>query len=160
MGKANPMKFKNLGALFLLSLASVYFICPVQCAAIQEAGENTTSDKVSTHHQHRIGSQAVDEMNHSVCCQSGNQLSPPHERQEEEEGHCCFNQWESLGASEPQLASQIQKDTFLSVVLIPATPKISSGSVSFTPHFYLPDNPYTNPSTLQLSPRAPPLSLA
>ena len=154
------MKFKNLGALFLLSLASVYFICPVQCAAIQEAGENTTSDKVSTHHQHRIGSQAVDEMNHSVCCQSGNQLSPPHERQEEEEGHCCFNQWESLGASEPQLASQIQKDTFLSVVLIPATPKISSYSVSFTAYLQLPHNPYTDPPIPQCAPRAPPFFLA
>ena len=154
------MKFKNLGALFLLSLASVYFICPVQCAAIQEAGENTTSDKVSIHHQHRIGSQAVDEMNHSVCCQSGNQLSPPHERQEEEEGHCCFNQWESLGASEPQLASQIQKDTFLSVVLIPATPKISSYSVSFTAYLQLPHNPYTDPPIPQCAPRAPPFFLA
>ena len=154
------MKFKNLGALFLLSLASVYFICPVQCAAIQEAGENTTSDKVSTHHQHRIGSQAVDEMNHSACCQSGNQLSPPHERQEEEEGHCCFNQWESLGASEPQLASQIQKDTFLSVVLIPATPKISSYSVSFTAYLQLPHNPYTDPPIPQCAPRAPPFFLA
>ena len=154
------MRFKNLGALFLLSLASVYFICPVQCAAIQEAGENTTSDKVSTHHQHRIGSQAVDEMNHSVCCQSGNQLSPPHERQEEEEGHCCFNQWESLGASEPQLASQIQKDTFLSVVLIPATPKISSYSVSFTAYLQLPHNPYTDPPIPQCAPRAPPFFLA
>ena len=154
------MKFKDLCALFLLSLASVYFICPVQCAAIQEAGENTTSDKVSTHHQHRIGSQAVDEMNQSVCCQSGNQPSPPHERQEKEEGHCCFNQWESLGASEPQLASQIQKDTFLSVVLIPATPKISSGSVSFTIYLQLPHKPYTDPPIPQHSPRAPPFFLA
>ena len=154
------MKFKNLGALFLLSLASVYFICPVQCAAIQEAGENTASDQVSSHHQHRIGSQTVDETNHSVCCQSGNQLSPPHERQEEEEGHCCFNQWESLGASEPQLASQIQKDTFLSVVLIPATPKISSYSVSFTAYLQLPHKPYTDPPIPQCAPRAPPFFLA
>ena len=154
------MKFKNLCAFFLLSLASVYFICPVQCAAIQEASENTASDKVSSHHQHRTGSQAVDETNQSTCCQSDNQPSPPHERQEEEGGHCCFNQWESLGASEPQLASQIQKDTFSSVVLIPTTPRISSDSVSFTAYLQLPHKPYTDPPLPQLSPRAPPFSLA
>lgn len=154
------MKFKNLGALFLLALVSIYFICPVQCAAIQEAGENTAVNKASSHHQHRIGSHTVDEVNQSPCCQSENQPAPPHERQEEEEGHCCFNQWESLGASEPQLALQIQRDTFLSVVLIPATLSISSDSVSFTAYLQPTHKPYTDPPVPQFSPRAPPFFLA
>ena len=154
------MKIKNLGALFLLSLASVYFICPVQCTVIQEAGENTGSDTVSSHHQHRIGSQAVGETSQFTCCQSEKQPSPPHEPQEEEQGHCCLNQWDSLGASEPQLASQIQKDTFSFVILIPTTPRISSSAVSFTSHIQLPYNPYADPSIPQLSPRAPPFFLA
>ena len=153
------MKFKNLCALFLLSLASVYFICPVQCAAIQEAGENAASDEVSSHHQHRIGSQAVDKTNQATCCESENQPALPHERQEEEEGYCCFNQWESLGTSEPQLTFQIQKDTFLSVVLILTTPRVSFDSVSFTAYLQLPYNPYTDPPIPQLSPRAPPFFL-
>ena len=154
------MKFKNLCALFLLSLASVYFICPVQCAVIQEAGESAASDEVPNHHQHRMGSQAVDETNQSTCCESANQLPLPHERQEEEEGYCCFNQWESLGTSEPQLASQIQKDTFLSVVLIPTTPRVSFDSASFTAYLQLPHNPHTDSPLPQLSPRAPPFFLA
>ena len=154
------MKFKNLGALFLLSLASVYFICPIRCAAIQDAGENTASDKVSSHHQHRMGSRAVDETNQSLCCEYENQTSSSHERQEEDQGHCCLNQWESLGASEPQPASHIQKDTFPLVVLIPATPKISSYSVSFTAYLQLPHKPYTDPPLPQISPRAPPFFLA
>ena len=154
------MKFKNLCALFLLSLASVYFICPVQCTALQEAGENTSSDKVSTHHQHRIGSQAADEMSQSMCCQSGNQPSPPHERQEEEEGHCCFSQWESLGTSEPQLPTQVHKNTFLVVVLIPTTPKICSRAISFTLDFQHSYNPYIDSPIPQLSPRAPPFFFA
>ena len=154
------MKYKNLYALFLLSIASVYFICPVQCASPRETGENATSDTVSSHRQHLAGAQTTDEKNQSTCCRAENQPSSPHDNQEDGEGHCCLNQWESLGESEPQLVSQIQTATFSFVVVIPATPKISSGFVSFTPHFYLPDNPYTNPSTLQLSPRAPPLSLA
>ena len=154
------MKFKNLCALFLLSLASVYFICPIQCAAIQEAGENTASDEVSSHHQHRIGSQAVDRTNQSSCCESETQPALPHERQEEEEGYCCFNQWESLGTSEPQLASQIQKDTFLSLVLIPTTPRVSFDSVSFTAYLQPPHDPCTDSLLPQLSPRAPPFFLA
>ena len=149
------MKFKNLGTLFLLSLVSVYFICPVQCAATLKA-----SDRVSTHHQHRIDSQTVDEANQSTCCRSENQPSSSNERRDEEEGHCCFYQWDSLGASEPQLAAQIQRDTFSFVVLIPATPRIPSDSVSFTSYLRLPHKPYTDPSIPQLSPRAPPFFLS
>ena len=154
------MKLKNLGALFLLSLASIYFICPIQCAAIQEAGENAASDEVSSHHQHRIGSQAVDRTNQSTCCESGNEPSAPHDNRGDGEGHCCFNQWESLGTSEPQLASQIQKDTFLSVVLISTTPRISFDSVSFTAYLQSVHDPCTDPLLPQLSPRAPPFFLA
>ena len=150
------MKFKNLCALFLLSLASVYFICPVQCTAIQETGEDTAVAKVSRHHQQRTGSQAADEMNQSTCCQSENQPSSPHERQEEEPGHCCFQQWDSLGTSEPQVALQIQKDTFSLVVLISSTPQISVASVSFTAYLQLPHEPYTDLPIPQLPPRAPP----
>ena len=153
------MKLKHLGAFFLLSLTSIYFICPVQCAANLEAAGDTASDKVSRHQQHRIESQTVDETNQSICCQSENQPVSTHERQGEE-GHCCFNQWDSLGASEPQLPSQLQKDTFSFVILIPATPKISSYSVSSTAHPQRPYKPYIYPPIPQLSPRAPPFLLA
>ena len=154
------MKFKHLGALFLLSLASIYFICPVQCAVIQEPGEYSRSDKLPGHHQHRIGSQTVDETNQPTCCQTENQSTPSQEQHTKEEGHCCFIQWESFGASEPQLPSQIQKDTLSVVVLTPATPSISSISASFTAHLQLSYNPYTDPPISQFSPRAPPFSLA
>ena len=154
------MKFKNLGALFLLSLASVYFICPVQCAAIQETGDNTVSNRGSSSHQYQIGSQTADEMNQSTCCQSENQPSTTHEHQDKEEGHCCFNQWESLGSSEPQLPSQIQKDTLSVVLLIPTTDRIFSDSVFFATYLQLPYKPYTDLTIPQLSPRAPPFFLA
>ena len=154
------MKFKNFCAFFLLSLASVYFICPVQCTVIQGAGEDTGSDTVSSHHQHRIGSQAVGETSQSICCQSENQPSPSRERQEEEQGHCCLNQWDSLGASEPQVALQIQKDTFSLVVLISSTPQISADSISFTAYLQFPHKPHTDSPIPQLSPRAPPFFLA
>lgn len=154
------MKLKNLGALFLLSLASIYFICPVQCAATPETAGITGFDKASSHQQHRIGSQTVDETNSSACCQSENVPPPTKESHRDEEGHCCFNQWEVFGASEPQLASHIQKATVSFVVLIPTTPRIASDSVSFTAYLQLPYKPYTNPPIPQLSPRAPPFFLA
>ena len=153
------MKLKNLGTLFLLSLASIYFVCPVQCAAIAEPGTNAPSDKISSHHPHRIGAQTAGETNSSPCCRSENEPSAPQEGQEEE-GHCCLNQWDSLGSSEPQVALQIQKDTFSVVVLLPTTPRFFSDSVFYATYFQLPYKPYTDPSLPQLSPRAPPLFLA
>lgn len=154
------MKFKNLGALFLLSLASIYFICPVQCVAIPEADGHTGSDKDLSHHQHRIDSQTVNKTNPATCCESGNEASAPHENRGDGEGHCCLNQWDSLGSSEPQVALQIQKDTFSLVVSIPTTPRISSDLVSFTAYLQLPHKPHTDPPIPQLSPRAPPFFLA
>ena len=154
------MKFKNLCALFLLSIASVYLICPVQCEVIREAGETTPSDQISIHQRHLTRTQTADETNQSTCCNTENQPTPPYEKRENKEGHCCFDRWESLGTSEPQLASQIQKDTFSFVVLIPSTPKISSESATFTFHFQFSYTPYTDSPIPQLSPRAPPFSLA
>ena len=154
------MRFKNLGALFLLSLASIYFICPVQCTASAQAGGDTASVNVSSHQQHRIGSQNVDETNPSACCEPESQPTQPRQNHGNEEGHCCFNQWESFGTSEPQLPSQIQKDTFVVVFLIPTTLRISSDFVSFATYIQLPFKPYTDPTLPQHSPRAPPFFLA
>ena len=154
------MKFKNLGALFLVSLASIYFICPVQCVTIPEVDGHTGSDKDSSHHQHRIDSQTVDEMKPATCCESGNEVPAPQDNREDGEGHCCLNQWDSLGSSEPQVALQIQKDTFSLVILIFSTPQISADSASFTAYLQLPHEPYTDPPIPQLSPRAPPFFLA
>ena len=153
------MKFKNLCALFLLSIASVYFICPVQCTAIQGTDKDALSDKILGHHRPPIGSQTADETSQSICCDARNQSAHSDESQDTGEGHCCFNRWESLGASEPQVVLQIQKSIFSFVVLIPAAPRISSVSVSFTSHLQLPYNLYTDPPTLQLCPRAPPFTL-
>lgn len=154
------MILKNLGALFLLSLASIYFICPVQCVAIPEADGHTGSDKNSSHHHHRIDSQTVDETKPTTCCESGNESSAPHDNRGDGEGHCCLNQWDSLGSSEPQVALQIQKDTFSLVVLISSTPQISANSVSFTAYLQPLHDPCTDPLLPQLSPRAPPFFLA
>ena len=102
MEGSSIMKFKNLGALFLLSLASIYFICPVRCTASPEAGGDAASITVSSHQQHRIASQTVDETSPAACCKTENQPTPAQQHHGDEDGHCCLNQWESLGLSEPQ----------------------------------------------------------
>lgn len=152
------MKFKNFCAVFLLSIASVYFICPVQCVAI---GEGDAASDTGTLHQHYLtaSESAVDETE-PTCCSTKDQSVPTHENREERAQHCCFTRWESLGDSEPQLSAPIQKATFSSVLLVPVTPRISSISVSFNTHLQLSYNPYTDPPPPQRSPRAPPFFLA
>jgi hypothetical protein len=154
------MKFKNLCALFLLSIASVYFICPVQCVAIGEVDEHTPADTTSIYQRHLSEPPSTVEATQSTCCGTEEESTPAHESQEESEPHCCFNRWESLRDSEPQLSTQVQKDTFSSVVLVPATPKVCSIAGSATAHLQLPYNPYTVLLTPQQSPRAPPFSLS
>lgn len=160
IGKGDPMKFKNLCAVFLLSIASVYFICPVQCAAIGEVNGHAAADTGTLHQRYLTESESTVNEPESTCCSTKDQSIPTHENREEREQHCCFNRWESLGDSEPQLPSPIQKATFSSVLLVPVTPKISSILVSFNAHLQLSYNPYTDPPPPQRSPRAPPFFLA
>ena len=154
------MNFKNFCALFLLSIASVYFICPVQCAAIGEVDGHTPADTTSIYQQHLSEPKTTLEATQSTCCSAEDGSTSTRENREEREQHCCFTRWESLGDSEPQLSTQVQKDTFSSVVLVPATPKVCSIAGSATAYLQLPYNPYTVPLTPQRSPRAPPFSLS
>lgn len=154
------MKFKNFCTVFLLSIASVYFICPVQCAAIGEGDGHAAADTGTLHQRYLTESESTVDGPDSSCCNTKDQSVPTHENREEREQHCCFNRWESLGDSEPQLSSPIQKATFSSVLLVPVIPRISSISVSFNARLQLSYNPYTDPPTPQRSPRAPPFFLA
>ena len=154
------MKFKNFCAVFLLSIASVYFICPVQCAAIGEEDGHAAADTGTLHQRYLTESEGTVDEPESTCCNTKDQSVPTHENREEREQHCCFNRWESLGDSEPQLSSPIQKATFSSVLLVPVVPRISSIFVSFNARLQLSYNPYTDPPTPQRSPRAPPFFLA
>ena len=153
------MRFKNLCALFLLLIASVYFICPVQCAAIGEADGHAASNTASIYQQHLTAPQPTAEVTESTCCTREDQSSPTHDGREEREQHCCFNRWESLGDSEPQPSSQIQKSTNSSVLLVPTTPRLSSNSVFLTAVLQRSLNPYTDTPTPPCSPRAPPFFL-
>ena len=160
MEKGNPMRLKNLCALFLLLIGSVYFICPVQCAAVGEVDGHAASDTTSLYQLHLTAPQSADEATGSTCCSREDQPAPTHDSREEREQHCCFNRWEALGDSEPQSTSQIQNGTYSSVLLVPTTPKISSSSVFLTALLQLSLNPYTNPPPPSCSPRAPPFFLA
>ena len=154
------MKFKDVYALVLLSISSVYFLCPVLCPALREADcGDAESDKASIYRQSLTLSQTTAETDNPTCCHAENQPVRPHESQNDGDDNCCLNRWELLGASEPQLVSQIQKGKFSFVALIPAIPKISSDSVSFTSYLQFAYKPYKDSPTQQISPRAPPFPL-
>ena len=154
------MKFKNLCALFLFLIGAIYFICPVQCTAIGEVNGHTASNTASIYQRHLTAPQSTVEATRSTCCSSEDQSVPTHDGREEREQHCCFDRWESVGDSEPQPTSQIQKGTYSAVLLVPTTPRISSGSVFLTALFQLSRNPYTDPPPSSCAPRAPPFFLA
>ena len=160
MEKSNPMKFKNLCAFFLLLIASVYFICPVQCAAIGEVDGHAASNTPSIYQRYLTAPQSTADATESTCCSSEDRSAPTHGSREDRGQHCCFNRWESLEDSEPQPSSQIQKGTYSSAFLVPTRPRISSSSVFLTALLQLSLNPYTDPPPPPCSPRAPPFFLA
>ena len=159
MEKGNPMRLKNLCALFLLLMGSVYFICPVQCAAVEEVDGHAASNTASIYQRYLTEPQSTIEDTESTCCSNEGESADTHESREQKGQHCCFTRWESLGDSEPQLPSQIQKTTYLFVVLVPATSRICSISLFLTGHLQVAYSPYTNPSISQQLPRAPPFIL-
>ena len=160
MEKGNPMRFKNLCALFLFLIGAVYFICPVQCTAIGEVDSHTASNRASIYQRHLTAPQSTVEATESTCCTREDQSSPTHDSREEREQHCCFDRWESLGDSEPQPSSQIQKGTNSSVLLVPTTPRLSSNSIFLIAVLQRSLTPYTDPPPAPCSPRAPPFFLA
>ena len=154
------MRFKNLCALFLLLIGSVYFICPIQCAAIGEVDGHAASNTTSLYQLHLTAPQSAGEATGSTCCSREDQSASTNDSREEREQHCCFNRWEALGDSEPQPTSQIQKGTYSFVLLVLTTPRISSNSIFLTALLQLALNPYTDPPPPPCSPRAPPFFLA
>ena len=153
------MKLKNLGTLFLLSLASIYFVCPVQCAAIAEPGRtlHLIRFRVITHIGLAHKPLVKRTRRLAVGLKMNHPLPKKAKRRKDIVASASGNRLEQVN---PKLALQIQKDTFLLVVLIPATPRFFSDSVFYATYFQLPYKPYTDPSLPQLSPRAPPLFLA
>ena len=155
------MKLKTTVVLLLLSTFSVYFLCPVLCPSIgtQTCGVSNTEqpkiqgiDPVWQLSEHHASS--------STCCRTKKSEATPGDHSDEEKDNCCLDHLGILKAREYQRFSQTVEKSLPSVaVIVPrlTIPVFSTNStVVLNPY---PD-PILDPTSYQISPRAPPFSLA
>lgn len=155
------MKLKTTVVLLLLSTFSVYFLCPVLCPSL---GIGTCG--VSTAEQpERQGIASASQFSKpyassSTCCRTKKSEATPGDHSDEEKDNCCLDHLGILKAREYQRFSQTVEKSLPSVaVIVPrlTIPVFSTNStVVLNPY---PD-PILDPTSYQISPRAPPFSLA
>jgi hypothetical protein len=155
------MRFKQACTLLLLSIFSFHFLCPALCPVTQaDDCRTSTADASVTFRQYLAPAKAETSAGGSTCCNAENRADFPRERPEADDNNCCLTRLDLLKASELQPFLQTQKGKCLFVALIPAIYRIPSNSTPITSHLQFAHIPCKAPPTHQLSPRAPPLSLA
>lgn len=155
------MKLRTSVILLLLSIFSVYFLCPVLCSSVR-----TESCSVSTVVQPKSQGIATDSQfsethsSSSTCCRTEKNEPTPDNIPGERNDNCCLDHLGILTGSEYQRSSQSLEKSLPLVAVI--TPRFEG------PAFYThaavilnryPDSILDLPS-YQISPRAPPFSLA
>ena len=155
------MKFKTTVVLLLLSIISVYFLCPVLCPLIgtqtcgvsnaeQPKSQETASvEQFSEHHA-----------SSSTCCRTKKSDTTPGDHSNEEKDNCCLDHLGILKAREYQRFPQTVEKSLPSFGAI--VPRLTIPVFSTNSAVVL--NPYLDPildsTSYQISPRAPPFSFA
>ena len=157
----SSMKLRTTVILLLLSIFSVYFLCPVFCSLVR-----TESCSVSTAVQPKSQGIASDSQfsethsSSSTCCRTEKYEPTPDNIPSEGNDNCCLDHLGILTGSEYQRFSQTLEKSLPIVAII--TPRLE------VPSFYThstvvldryPDS-ILDPPSYQISPRAPPFSLA
>ena len=155
------MKPKTTVVLLLISTFSVYFLCPVLCPSIgnQTCGVSNTEqpksqgiDPVWQSSEHHTSS--------STCCRTKASETTPDNDPGEENDICCFDRLEIFQTSEYPRTAQTLEQSFRSVVVIASRIEVNA----FLTHsaVFLDRYPisYLDLPSYQISPRAPPSSLA
>ena len=155
------MKLNTTVVLLLLSTFSVYFLCPILCPSIgnQTCGvsnaEQPKSQGIAS-----VWQFSETHSNNSTCCRTKKSETIPDNDPGEENNNCCLDHLGILKAREYQRFSQTVEKSLPSVaVIVPrlTIPVFSTNStVVLNPY---PD-PILDPTSYQISPRAPPFSLA
>ena len=155
------MNPKTTVILLLLSIFSVYFLCPVLCPSL---GTQTCSVfTVSQPKNQGIASVSQFSETHSsssTCCRTRNRETTPDNDSDDRNDNCCFDHLGILKASEYQRFSQtLERSLPLVAVIIPrlAIPVFSAHSTVALNRYPV---PILDPPSYQISPRAPPFSLA
>ena len=155
------MKPKTTVVLILLSTFSIYFLCPVLCPLIGNRScgvsnaEQPKSQSIAS-----IWQFSEPHSTSSACCRTKKSETTPCGHSEEDTDNCCLDHLGILKAREYQRFSQTVENFLPAIaVIVPCLtiPVFSTNStVVLNPY---PD-PIPDPTSYQISPRAPPFSLA
>ncbi|MDE0041091.1 MAG: hypothetical protein OXT74_03595 [Candidatus Poribacteria bacterium] len=155
------MKLKTSVILLLLSIFSVYFLCPVLCPTLRAEscsvfiiGQSESQVTVSV-------SQGADtHSSESTCCRTGNRKTTPDGDTDEGNDNCCFDHLGIFKTSEYQRTFQTLEQPFPSVAVIAFSVEINTFPAHFTVVLDRHLDSTLDPPSYQISPRAPPFSLA
>lgn len=155
------MKLKTTVVLLLLSTFSVYFLCPVLCPSL-----GTQTCNVSLTEQPKgQGVASVSQFSEthssgSTCCRTNESETTPNNDSDEGNDNCCFDHIGIFKTSEYQRFSQTVEKSLPSVAVIASRVEIPTlpthSSVFLDRHL----DSTLDPPSYQISPRAPPFSLA
>ena len=155
------MKPKSTVILLLLSIFSVYFLCPVLCPSL---GTQTCSASAVSQPQNQwvtAASQISEtQSNGSTCCRTKKSETTPGNDPGEEDGNCCFDHLGIFKTSEYQRTSQTLEQSFKSVAVIASSVEINTFPAHSTVVLDRHLDSSLDPPSYQISPRAPPFSLA
>lgn len=155
------MKITTPVVLLLLSVFSVYFLCPVLCPSL----ESRSCSVLAVSQPQNQGVAAVSQLseiysNSLTCCRTKTSETSPNRAPREENDNCCFDHLEIFKTSQHPRTSQTLEQSVPSVAVIATCIEINA----FPTHSTVSLDRYLDftldPPSYQISPRAPPFSLA
>ena len=155
------MKLKTTVISLLLSIFLVYFLCPVLCSSVRtESCSVSIVDQPKSQGIASVSQFSETQSGSSTCCRTENRETTPENDSDEGNDNCCLDHLGILTGSEYQRFSQtLEKSLPLVAVITPRleVPAFSTHSTIVLDRY--PDSILDLPS-YQISPRAPPFSLA
>ena len=153
------MNPKTPVVLLLLSIFSVYFLCPVLCPSLETrscsvfAGSQATSQGVAD-----VSQFAETRANSATCCRTKTSESSPTNNPGEENDNCCFDRLEIFDTSEYPRSAPTLEQSFPLVAAIASCIDVNAfptDSAEFLDRYPI---SYLDPPSYQISPRAPPFA--
>jgi hypothetical protein len=163
------MKFKNGSAFLLLSIVSLYLLCPVICPALRGVHcEGSAQTPAQPEHPQFADGHTDSTACHAElpchehpksCCDGRDSSKEPHHEQDSND-NCCFDRFAFLGTGELKPFQQTLEDipSFGFLTPLPSTIPSATFSAILRPRF---SEPYNQELLiLPILPRAPPFAHA
>ena len=153
------MKLKSDYLFLVLSIYTIYFLRPILCSSVQTAGcDSSNPDHASVSQFYLALQRSEKTLSAPTCCPTENRAASPHD--EESQENCCSTRLELLKASEFNPFPRTRDKLTSFVALIPTFSAIPTISTPSAVHLRPSPNSALDPPHYQISPRAPPFSLA